>query len=173
MMRELRDALEAQLKLDLKADARVDSTGTLYGRIFMENVFFGAEFSLLQVRDWAEGPEMEECEVSVMTERLPKVNDLAKYFPYTTSNRVVREVDRIARETIARSLGKSVSIVIDNSVGINAAYLVGTLGGLGAIFGGVYGLLLSASRTGGFEGAAVGCALGAGTMLLLIFRALD
>ena len=172
MMSELRDALKALLKLDLKADARVDSKGTLQGRIFLENVHFGAEFSILQVRDWGEGPE-EECEVSVRTELLPGVNDLAKYFPRTASNKVVREVDRVTRETIARSLGMSASVIVDNTLGINAAFLVGTLGVLGAMFGGIYGFLLTASSTGGIEGVAVGCALAAGAMLLLIFRSLD
>jgi hypothetical protein len=172
MMNELRDALEARLKLGLKADARVDRDGTLHGRIFIENVSFGTQFSLIQMRDWTKDAE-EECEVSVRTDLLPKVNDLAKYFPFTTSNKVVREVDRITRETIARSLGKSIAVVMDNTVGINAAYLVGTLGGLCALMGYVYGLLLSASSNGGLEGAAVGGTLGAGTMVVLIFRYLD
>lgn len=172
MMSELRDALKALLKLDLKTDARVDGEGMLQGRIFLENTLFGAEFNILQVRDWTEGPE-EECEVNVRTELLPGVNDFAKYFPHTASNKVVREVDRIARETITRSLGKSTSIIVDNTVGINATYLVGTLGALGAVFGGMYGFLYTVSRTGGIEGGAVGCALAAGTMVLLIFRALD
>gem|GEM_PF-3603945 len=172
MMTELRDALKDLLKLDLKADARVDGKGTLQGRVFLENVHFGAEFSILQVRDWGEGPE-EECEVSVRTELLPGVNDLAKYFPRTASNRVVRDVDRITRETIARSLGTSATVIVDNTLGINAAFLAGTLGALGAMFGGIYGFLLTASGTGGVEGAAVGCGLAAGAMMLLIFRALE
>jgi hypothetical protein len=172
MMSELRDALKAQLKLDLKADARVDRRGTLQGRIFVENVHFGAEFNLLQVKDWAEGPE-EECEVSVRTDLLPGVNDFAKYFPFTKSNQVVHEVDGIAKETIARSLGKSANVIIDNAIGINAAYLAGTVGVLGALFGGAYGFLLTASRVGGLEGAAVGGALGAGAIMALVFRALD
>jgi hypothetical protein len=172
MMSELRDALKARLKLDLEADARVDSRGTLLGRIFVENVHFGAEFNVLQVKDWAEGLE-EECEVSVRTELLPGVNDFAKYFPFTKSNKVVREVDKIARETIARSLGKSANVIIDNTIGINAAYLAGTVGVLGAFFGGAYGFLLTASGVGGLEGAAVGGALGAGAIMALIFRALD
>lgn len=169
MMSELRDALKGLLKLDLKADARVDGKGTLRGRIFIENPPSGAEFGLLKVKDWAEGSE-EECEVSVRTELLPGVNDFAKYLPFTKSNRVVRAVDRITRETIARSLGKSVNVIVDKTLGIDAALLVGTLGFLCALFGGVYGFLLVASTVGGFEGAVAGGALGAATMTLLIFR---
>jgi hypothetical protein len=172
MMSELRDALKALLKLDLEADATVDSKGTLHCRIFEENVHFGVEFGILQVRDWAEGAR-EECEVTVKTELLPGVNDFGKYFPYTKSNRVVREVNRVTREVIGRTLGKSVNVVIDNTIGINAAILVGTLGVLFAFAGGLYGFLFTASGAGGLEGAAAGGALGACAMALLIFRSMS
>ena len=169
MMGELRDALDSKLKLGLKADARVDSEGTLYGRVFIENVSFGAEFTLVQVKDWSSGPEGEECEVSVRSQLLPKVNGLGRYFPFTASNRAVREVDRIAKETISKSLGKSVSIVVDNTIGIGAVYLVGAMGILGSLFGGIYEYLFTVSENAGLEAAAVGGAAGAAVMVALIF----
>jgi len=173
MMSELRDALDARLNLGLKTDARVDSAGTLHGRIFMENPNFGAEFTLVRVTDTESEEEGEECEVSVRSQFLPKVNGLSRYFPFTSSNRTLREVDRITKETVSRCLGKSVSVAVDNTVGIEAAYLVGALGVLGALFGSIYGLLITLTSAGSLYGGVVGGAVGAGAMVTLIFTSVD
>ena len=171
MMEGMRDALEAKLRQGLKASARVDSKGTLHGRVYTESVQFGAEFTFVRVKCWTSSQGVEECVVSVRTELLPRVNGFARYFPHTSSNRLVSEVDRISNKEVVKALGDQVRVTIDNGVGIDAAVLIAALGGLGALGVGLYGYLFTATTAGGLEGGAVGGAVAAGVMVVLIYRA--
>ncbi len=174
LMDELSGGLSAQLGIDLKAETLVDKRGLLRGRVFIENSLSNVQFSILRVSHPAlESMEHGHYEVEVRTEMLPGVNDLSKYFPFTRSNRIVKEVMKSARGAIARHEGVPTQVDIDKEIARNVSYLVGAQALAGGFLGGLLGFLWADSMFVALQDAIVGGAIGAGAILFLAFRLFD
>lgn len=172
LMDSLRKSLDALLGLDLRADAKLGPRGMFEGRIYTENPHFNVQFALVRISQHTEGTR-SSYDVDLRTEMLPGVNDFSKYFPYTNSNRLVKEVVKATRDAITKFEGKPVSITIDKEIAKNALYLVAAEGGAGAFGGGFLGFLMTGTRLGGIYGALAGATIGSALMLVLIFRMFD
>ena len=173
-MSDLQASLARVLGLDLKYDAKPGAKG-LEGRVYMENPHFNFQYSLVKVQLRTETGGARAYYVQLRTGLLPKVNNFAKFFPFTRSRSTVVGVIEAVKESIRTSEPRSagVAINLDDDVSRDVSLLVAAQGGAMAILGTILGYLASDTSIGALEGAAVGAVVGVASIVFLVFRAFD